>query len=116
MSERLHKTIFSYLDASYLNGHGGHHWFKVDGIQFDPGRIREAREGFDREIRDVITRHGFEDRLRDVAFFGVSKGAIMALDGVASGRWRIRCGRVLRLPSSHTHFAAEQPNSGAADT
>lgn len=88
-SDRLPNTAFAIPDAPYRNGYGGHQWFKVDGLQLDPGRIRDAREGFDRKIGDVITQKGFEDRLHDVAFVGVSQGAIMALDGVASGRWAV---------------------------
>lgn len=88
-NDRLPTAVFATPDAPYRNGYGGHQWFKVDGMQLDPGRIRDAREGFDGKIRDVITHNGFEDRLRDVAFVGVSQGAIMALDGVASGRWSI---------------------------
>ena len=88
-SARLPTAVFATPDAPYRNGYGGHLWFKVDGMQLDPGRIREARAGFDRKIRDVITQEGFENRLHDVAFVGVSQGAIMALDGVASGRWSV---------------------------
>ncbi len=88
-NDRLPTAVFATPDAPYRNGYGGHQWFKVDGTQLDPGRIRDAREGFDRKIRDVITQKGFEDRVHDVAFVGVSQGAIMALDGVASGRWSV---------------------------
>lgn len=88
-SARLPDTAFAIPDAPYRNGYGGHQWFKVDGLQLDPGRVREARESFDRKIRDVITQEGFTDRLQDVALVGVSQGAIMALDCVASGRWGV---------------------------
>lgn len=86
---QLHNAAFAMPNAPYRNGYGGHQWFKVDGMQLDPDRIREAREGFDRTIRDVITQEGFDERRHDIAFVGVSQGAIMALDGVASGRWDI---------------------------
>ncbi|WP_325051679.1 alpha/beta hydrolase [Sinorhizobium medicae] len=86
-SAQLPTTAFATPDAPYRNGYGGHQWFKVDGMQLDPGRIREARDGFDRTIRDVITKEGFDDRLDQVGFVGVSQGAIVALDGVATGRW-----------------------------
>ena len=88
-NDRLPTAVFATPDAPYRNGYGDHQWFKVDGMQLDPGRIRDAREGFDRKIRDVITQKGFEDRVHDVAFVGVSQGAIMALDGIASGRWSV---------------------------
>ncbi len=85
----LPAAIFATPDAPFGNGHGGHLWFKVDGLQLDPGRIREARNAFDLEMEDVVARAGFSDRLDQVAFVGVSQGAIVALDAVASGRWRI---------------------------
>jgi phospholipase/carboxylesterase len=88
-SAQLPTAVFATPDAPCRNGYGGHQWFEVDGMQLDPGRIREAREGFDRKIRDVITQEGFDERLGEVAFVGVSQGAIVALDGVASGRWGV---------------------------
>ena len=88
-NDRLPTAVFATPDAPYRNRDGGHQWFKVDGMQLDPGRIREAREGFDHKIRNVITTEGFDDRLHDIAFVGVSQGAIMALDGVSSGRWSL---------------------------
>lgn len=90
-SWRAHLPTFAFStpDAPYRNGYGGHQWFKVDGMQLDPGRIREAREAFDQTIQDVLAHEGFEERLGDVAFVGVSQGAIVALDGVASGRWGV---------------------------
>jgi phospholipase/carboxylesterase len=51
--------------------------------------MREAREAFDRTIDEVVAREGFADRLEEVSFVGVSQGAIMALEGVASGRWGV---------------------------
>lgn len=85
----LPASVFATPNAPFGNGHGGHLWFKVDGLQLDPGRIREAREAFDLKIEDVISRAGFSDRLGQVAFVGVSQGAIVALDAVASRRWKI---------------------------
>ncbi len=80
---------FATPSAPFSNGHGGHLWFKVDGLQLDPGRIAQAREAFDRQIEEVIARAGFSSDLDRVVFVGVSQGAIIALDAVASGRWRI---------------------------
>lgn len=80
---------FATPNAPFSNGHGGHLWFKVDGLQLDPGRIAQAREAFDGQIEEVISRAGFSSDLDRVAFVGVSQGAIIALDAVASGRWRI---------------------------
>jgi phospholipase/carboxylesterase len=82
-------AVFATPNAPFSNGHGGHLWFKVDGLQLDPGRIRDAREAFDLMMHTVVTRAGFSDRLDLVAFVGVSQGAIVALDAVASGRWKI---------------------------
>lgn len=80
---------FATPSAPFSNGHGGHLWFKVDGLQLDPGRIAQAREAFDRQIEEVSARAGFSSDLDRVVFVGVSQGAIIALDAVASGRWRI---------------------------
>lgn len=90
-SARLPTAVFATPDAPYPNGYGGHQWFKVDGMQLDPGRIREAREGFDRKIRDVITQKGFGDRVHDVAFVGVSQGAswLWMASRLAVGAWAL---------------------------
>jgi phospholipase/carboxylesterase len=48
-----------------------------------------VRDEFDRLISNVVKQQGFEGRLQQVAFVGVSQGAIMALDAVASGRWKV---------------------------
>jgi phospholipase/carboxylesterase len=36
-----------------------------------------------------LSRAGFDSQLDRVAFVGVSQGAIIALDAVASGRWQV---------------------------
>ncbi len=86
---QLCRAQFATPSAPFSNGHGGQLWFKVDGLQLDPGRIAQAREAFDRQIEEVIARAGFSSDLDRVVFVGVSQGAIIALDAVASGRWRI---------------------------
>ncbi|MVA12196.1 prolyl oligopeptidase family serine peptidase [Agrobacterium vitis] len=83
-------ATFMTPDAPLKNGYGGHQWFKVDGMQLDPKRIQEARGAFDRTIGDVIRREGFDGKNGSIAFVGVSQGAIVALDAVASGRWKVR--------------------------
>lgn len=90
-SWRAHLPNFAFAtpDAPLRNSYGGHQWFRVDGMQLDPERIRDAREGFDRKIRDVVAQEGFDRRLEKVAFVGVSQGAVVALDAVASGRWKV---------------------------
>lgn len=68
----------------------GHQWFDVDGRELRPDRIATVRFAFDEVVGDAVKRAGFLDRLDKVAFVGVSQGAIVALDAVASGRWPIR--------------------------
>ena len=82
-------ATFVTPDAPLKNGYGGHQWFKVDGMQLDPVRIQEARDAFDRTIGDVVRREGFDGKTGSIAFVGVSQGAIVALDAVASGRWKV---------------------------
>lgn len=67
----------------------GHQWFSTEGNPLDPARIRAARETFDDLMTDVVHQEGFDDPHHRVAFVGVSQGAIVALDAVASGRWQI---------------------------
>lgn len=40
-------------------------------------------------MEEIVKREGFGDDLDRVAFVGVSKGAIVALDAVTSGRWKV---------------------------
>jgi phospholipase/carboxylesterase len=54
-----------------------------------PDRIHAARRAFDDLVSDIIRREGFEKALNRVAFVGVSQGAIMALDAVTTGRWKV---------------------------
>jgi len=54
-----------------------------------PGAYPSAREAFDGLINDVVRREGFADAHDRVAFVGVSQGAIVTLDAVASGRWKV---------------------------
>lgn len=67
----------------------GHLWIHVDGNQLRPDRLTEIRDSFDPTIDQTIKREGFEEALDRVAFVGVSQGAIVALDAVGSGRWKI---------------------------
>jgi phospholipase/carboxylesterase len=67
----------------------GHEWFSTEGNPLDPARIRTAREASDALISDVVRREGFAEAHERVAFVGVSQGAIVALDAVASGRWHV---------------------------
>lgn len=67
----------------------GHQWFSTEGNPLDPERIQSAREAFDGLMNDVVRREGFADAHDRVAFVGVSQGAIVAVDAVASGRWKV---------------------------
>jgi phospholipase/carboxylesterase len=48
-------------------------------------------------VASEIEKHGFAGRFDRIAFFGVSQGAIMALDAVASGRWPVRAAAATNL-------------------
>jgi phospholipase/carboxylesterase len=84
----LPDTRFVAPDAPFAQRYG-HEWFSVDGAQLQPGRIQAIREAFDKVIGDVVIREGFEDAHDRIALVGVSQGAIVALDAVASGRWKV---------------------------
>lgn len=84
----LPDTRFTAPDAPFRNRFG-HEWFSAEGNPLDPARIRAARTAFDELMNDVVRREGFESHHDRVAFVGVSQGAIVALDAVASGRWQV---------------------------
>lgn len=67
----------------------GHQWFSTEGNPLDPERIQNAREAFDGLMNDILRREGFTNARHRVAFVGVSQGAIVSLDAVASGRWKV---------------------------
>lgn len=85
----LPDTVFVAPDAPFPHRSGGRQWFAIDDQVMRPERIGAARRAFDRVVSEIVKREGFEDALDRVAFVGVSQGAIMALDGVASGRWKV---------------------------
>ncbi|WP_234902085.1 alpha/beta hydrolase [Agrobacterium rubi] len=85
----LPDTVFVAPDAPFAHRSGGRQWFAVDDQIMRPERIDAARRAFDRVVSEIVKCEGFEDALDRVAFVGVSQGAIMALDGVASGRWKV---------------------------
>jgi phospholipase/carboxylesterase len=82
-------TAFVAPDAPFPHRSGGRQWFAVDEQVMRPERIDAARRAFDGVVSQIIKREGFENALDRVAFVGVSQGAIMALDAVASGRWKV---------------------------
>ncbi|MDM9644841.1 prolyl oligopeptidase family serine peptidase [Rhizobium sp. S163] len=86
----------------------GHQWFSTEGNPLDPARILAARNAFDDLITDVVHREGFDDRHDRIAFVGVSQGAIMGLDAVASGRWKVGA------PVAFSGLLPPQPVSSAS--
>jgi phospholipase/carboxylesterase len=82
-------TVFASPDAPFPYPGSGHQWFGVDGRELEPDRITRVRSAFDDIIQRQLSRAGFDSQLARVAFVGVSQGAIIALDAVASGRWQV---------------------------
>lgn len=83
-------TRFAAPNGPYRHAFGyGYQWFSVEAEQLRPDRLQAVRDAFDQTVRDVLRKEGFSDRPEQVAFVGVSQGAIVALDALASGRWRI---------------------------
>jgi phospholipase/carboxylesterase len=87
--ETLVSTDFVAPNAPFRHRSGGHEWFSVDDQLLRPDRIEAARRAFDELIVEIVRREGFENDLNRVAFVGVSQGAIMGLDAIASGRWKV---------------------------
>ncbi|SEH24095.1 dienelactone hydrolase family protein [Rhizobium sp. NFR12] len=85
----LPDTEFVAPDAPYAHRSGGRQWFAVDDQVMRPDRIQAARKAFDDLVSEIVEGEGFADALDKVAFVGVSQGAIMALDAVATGRWKV---------------------------
>jgi phospholipase/carboxylesterase len=59
------------------------------GQELRPDRIHVIRQAFDDLIHGIVQREGFSEDLDRIALVGISQGAIMGLDAVASGRWPI---------------------------
>ncbi len=85
----LPDTEFVSPDAPFASNSRGREWFVVDDQVMRPDRIEAARRAFDDLVSGIVKREGFENDLKDVAFVGVSQGAVVALDAVATGRWKI---------------------------
>jgi phospholipase/carboxylesterase len=85
----LKDTRFVTPDAPFAHRSGGRQWFAIDDQVLRPDRIEGARQAFDGLISGIVEREGFKGDLQSVAFVGVSQGAIMALDAVSSGRWKV---------------------------
>jgi phospholipase/carboxylesterase len=85
----LPNTRFAAPDAPFAHWRG-HQWFHVEGNPLSHENIQSARLGFDKTVSDILRKEGFGDAHHRVAFVGVSQGAIVALDAVASGRWQVK--------------------------
>lgn len=84
----LPMVAFASPDAPFAYPYGsGHQWFGVDGRELHPDRIVKVRKAFDDMMGREIAR--FDIGVERTAFVGVSQGAIVALDAVASGRWQV---------------------------
>ena len=75
-------------DAPFRHQYG-REWFSIQGDPLAPDRICRARKAFDATVSEIVIREGFNQALDRVAFVGVSQGAIVSLDAVASGRWQV---------------------------
>jgi phospholipase/carboxylesterase len=84
----LTHTRFAAPDAPFHHRYG-HQWFSIDNNPLAADNIQAAREGFDRTVADILRKEEFEGSHDRIAFVGVSQGAIVALDAVASGRWKV---------------------------
>ena len=81
-------VAFVAPDAPFPYPYGaGHQWFGVDGRELLPDRIMTVRDAFDDIVENEIAR--FWVATERVGFLGVSQGAIIGLDTVASGRWQV---------------------------
>ncbi|WP_080854923.1 alpha/beta hydrolase, partial [Agrobacterium deltaense] len=85
-------AIFEYPDGPEpFDRASGRQWFSVSGVTTlnRPLRVAAARPSFDAIVSSLIAKHGFEGKLEQVCFLGFSQGTIMALDAIATGRWKI---------------------------
>jgi phospholipase/carboxylesterase len=116
----LPDTKFVSPDAPFANSARGREWFIVDDQVMRPDRIEAARRAFDDLVSGIVRREGFENDLKNVAFVGVSQGAIVALDAVTTGRWKIGAlvsfaGLLPLPPTSSSRDAAILLMHGGAD-
>ena len=88
----------------YDLGPAGRQWFSVDGVTAAnrPQRVAAAVPPFDRVLNEELAWAGVAPGA--LILVGFSQGSIMALDAVATGRWRpvavvAYAGRLSRRPS-----------------
>lgn len=74
--------------ARYDLAPAGRQWFSVNGVTAAnrPQRVAEAAPAFDRVLTEELAWAGVAPEALILA--GFSQGSIMALDAVATGRWR----------------------------
>ncbi|MGH2343484.1 alpha/beta hydrolase [Segnochrobactraceae bacterium EtOH-i3] len=89
----LPTTDFAAPDGPFAfdQGSDGRQWFSIRGVTEEnrAARVVEARAAFDRILTETAAAHGLADHPERVALVGFSQGSIMALDGLASGRWPV---------------------------
>jgi phospholipase/carboxylesterase len=117
----LPDTEFVSPDAPFANRYRGREWFKVDDQVMRPERIEAARRAFDELVAGILTKQGFENDLKNVAFVGVSQGAIVAMDAVTTGRWKVGAlvsfaGLLPLPPTSSSNDTPIMLMHGGADT
>jgi phospholipase/carboxylesterase len=85
----LPHAAFAAPDAPFSSGYG-YQWFSLDGITPEnrAGRVAAARAPFDKVLTEILVERGLKDHPERVALVGFSQGSMMALDALASGRWR----------------------------
>lgn len=102
----LPDTAMSFPDgpAPFDLGPTGRQWFSVNGVTTAnrPQRVAEAAVAFDRVLNEEIAWAGILPE--SLVLVGFSQGSIMALDAVATGRWRPMAvvgyaGRLTRRPA-----------------
>ncbi len=79
---------FAAPDAPFSHPYG-RQWFSLDETLLRPDRIQFVREAFDSTVEEIVRREGYEDAHHRIAFVGLSQGAIVSLDAVATGRWQV---------------------------
>lgn len=90
--------------APFDLGPAGHQWFSVNGVTEEnrPQRVAAAAPVFDHVLTEELAWAGVEPEA--LILVGFSQGSIMALDALATGRWRpaavvAYAGRLARRPT-----------------
>lgn len=69
----------------------GRQWFTLQGFDTTnrDAMFHHARQAFDRILERTIAEHGLAASLDRVVLAGFSQGGVMALDALATGRWKV---------------------------